>query len=644
MLMKHLFLLFGSFFYLAAGFAQTRIHALDSVTVTAEKFPQKQSRTGKSVSIIGPRTLARSQGMTLGQILNTQAGIIINGSQGPDGTNQSVFLDGASDNHVLILMDGIPINDPTQISEHTDLNLIPVSMIDRIEIMYGGASTLYGSGAISGVINIITKQGSQKPLAISAGLQAGSYGTYGEQAGIRGRSKSLEYSVQGDLLDSRGFPAALDTSGNGNFTRDGFHRGSWDARLGLQLLRGWELHPFLFYSSERGNLAQGAFTDDRDYTYTSRQEQAGLSSSLRTGSHGTLNLLYQYETLRRNYLNDTLDHSDYLKSDNLSRINQVDLYWDLQPDSAWQLLLGADYTWDHISLYNLSISSYGPYESDLGGDSAHMNQGSLYGSLLYHGPWGFHLELGGRLNRQDQYGTVGTFTLNPFFVVRDGFRVYANLSSGYNAPSLYQLYTPYYGNPALRPEKSLEFQLGADWALGSGLDLALSGFSRRVTRLIGFTDHYVNIDHQSDAGARLRAVWNPGHGLRFSVYYFLVKGRIFTSSSLTGKDTSYANLFKRPQNSFGLNLSWQAGSFLWLQASLQYQGRRMDLFFNDLSFAEEPVWLNPYALLNLSATYPILKGFRAFLQLDNITGTRYIETTGYRTRGFNLDGGLLLDL
>jgi vitamin B12 transporter len=154
---------------------------LDEVTITANKTPQKQSQTGKVVSVITKSQLEKSSGKTLGQVLNEQAGLTINGSLNNAGTNQGVYMRGANIGRTLILIDGVPMYDPSFINSEADLNLVALNDIERIEIARGAQSTLYGSDAVAGVINIITtKTDVNKPVNAKAGLSYGSFNTSGE--------------------------------------------------------------------------------------------------------------------------------------------------------------------------------------------------------------------------------------------------------------------------------------------------------------------------------------------------------------------------------------------------------------------------------------------------------------------------------
>jgi vitamin B12 transporter len=169
-----IFIAFGS-----NAFAQDTAKTLNPVVITATKYPVKQNQTGKVVTVVTKEQIEKSSGRTVGQLLNEQAGITISGALNNPGSNQTVYVRGASSGRALILIDGIPVNDPSLINNEFDLNLISLNDVERIEICRGAQSTLYGSDAIAGVINILTtKNDIKKAFNTDVTLAAGNYGTY----------------------------------------------------------------------------------------------------------------------------------------------------------------------------------------------------------------------------------------------------------------------------------------------------------------------------------------------------------------------------------------------------------------------------------------------------------------------------------
>ncbi|MGH2644173.1 MAG: TonB-dependent receptor plug domain-containing protein, partial [Chitinophagaceae bacterium] len=423
-------------------FGQQKELSLNEVVVTANKFDQKASQTGKVMTIITQKELEHNSGKTLTAILNEQPGITINGTQESPGTNQTVYMRGADPQYTLIMINGIPVNDVSGINYIFDLNLIPVSSIERIEIMRGGYSALYGSGASAGVINIITKRGGQQPFNATASFSGGSYGTFREQAGINGSKKHFDYNIQFQNFDSKGFSSALDTTGHAGFDKDGFHRKSLYANLGFHPGESWTIRPFLNLAYEKGDLDAGAFTDAKDYTYNTTFFQTGLQIK-HDFRKGDLQINYSYNPTERHYLEDSVDSQPFLKEYYQSQAHSVDAYIHYIIDPHVSFLMGNEFRLERTTQNSDYISGSYASKSSLSADSAQTDATNIYGSLFLQSNNGFHVEIGGRLNQDKLYGFHPVFSVNPFLLINDQVKIFANFSSSYLAPSLYQLYSVY---------------------------------------------------------------------------------------------------------------------------------------------------------------------------------------------------------
>jgi len=253
--------------FLSAASFQDTTRVLDSVQVTATRSPKKLSETGRVVTIITAKDIQRAQGETLPQLLNNVAGITFSGANNAPGISSSLFLRGASTGNTLILVDGFPVNNASAIDNSYDLNAFPLDQIDHIEILKGSGSTLYGSDAVAGVINIITKHAAGQGLKTNVALSGGTYDTFKESVGLSGNLNKTGIAINLSNTDSKGFPAATDTTGKAHFRNDDFHQRALNVNINQPVSDKFALTGNFQATRNLGNLPQGAFMDDPAYTY-----------------------------------------------------------------------------------------------------------------------------------------------------------------------------------------------------------------------------------------------------------------------------------------------------------------------------------------------------------------------------------------
>lgn len=620
-----------------AMYAQDTSRSLDEVIVTTTKTGIKESETGKVLTTISSDELRQDEGKSLGEVLNMQPGITINGAEEAPGTNQYIYTRGSADGYTMVLLDGVVVYDASQITSHFDLNLIPVDMIDHIEIIRGAASTLYGSGAVGGVINIITKKGSKKPFGINAAVTGGSYSTFKENLGISGHSGILGYNLSLTNFDSKGFPGAVDTTGIGHFTDDGMDDKSANINLEIRASPKLTIQPFFRYSDENGNIPEGAYSDAENYTYDTKFMQGGLQASYNL-EKTTLHMIYSYGFTRRDYLDDTsADNADYYQETDISHMNDGEFWLNSNLSPHISLLAGIQELYASTSQSSLSISSYGPYQTAISPDTAGAGLTSAYLSLFLKNDTGFNLEAGGRLNVHSVYGFNPTFTLNPFYAFAGHHKIFINIASTFNAPSLYQLYSPY-GNKDLKPETGISYEAGYEsiW-MDDRFKIRITGFERNMQDVIAYTTVYVNFNQQHDRGGELEMDYTPNNRINLKGYYAYVTGDVTAQGS--GKaDTVYNNLYGRPAHSFGLLGSWQVSGSFNFSSDIKYTGLCTGLNFDNYPYTN--VNLNPYFLWNMHVAYNRKEKWNIFVDLNNITNSNYTEVLGYATRKFNFDAGL----
>jgi vitamin B12 transporter len=625
---------------------------LNEVVVTATKFPIKAILTGKVLNVITKEQLEKAGGKDLSQILNDEAGVFINGANSNSGKDKSVYLRGARIDHTLITIDGVPVYDPSGIGGNFDIRNIAIDNIERIEILKGSQSTLYGSDAIAGVINIITKKGNGKPFNVTGVLSAGSNNAYKANASINGKKDKIDYNTGYSYITTKGINEAITT--NAVFDKDGYTQQSVNATVGIQATNNFRIAPCIRFTNIKGDIDQGAFTDELDYTYTQKSVQAGIKNEISFGKT-KLNILYNYNTINREYIDDSVKSQNgydmYSKGKYTGNEHFLDAYITADLNKKIKLTAGADYRSAVSDQSYSSVGFFGPYESEYAKDSLHQNQFGLYAAANIDAANNFNIELGNRLNIHSEYGSHYVFNVNPSYLIKEKIKLFANFSSAYRTPSLYQLFSEY-GNKNLKPEDAITTEAGLQFFTADKKFTARAVyFNGKIKDVIffyfnstTFQSQYINQDKQKDNGVELEANYTGIKNTTIKVFYNYVDGKISTKTG-AGKDTTFFNLIRRPKNNFGLNISSQITKCLFVSSNLSVIGKREDKYFDAATFKTVNATLKSYALLNFYADYSFVKSkIKVFADLRNITNEKYTEVSGFNTLGFTVFGGVRFSL
>ncbi len=647
----------NKFFVVAAVLISSLLHAqdsthtlLDEVVLTANKFPNKTSLTGKVITIISHEQLEKSGGKDLSQVLTEQAGIFISGANSNAGKDKSLYLRGAYVSHTLITIDGIPVYDPSGIGGNFDIRNLAVGNIERIEILKGSQSTLYGSDAIAGVINIITKKTTTKQAAGTARVSYGSNETFRANAGINGKRGIVDYNASFSWHNTKGINEAINNNTFPVPDKDKFEQQSFQLGLGIKPTNSIYIQPFFRYADIKGDIDQGAFTDELDYTYAQKSWQAGIRNEFSFGK-SKLTILYSYNNIDRIYTDDSTKSRNgydiYSRGNYKGSEHFIDAYLHTPLTQQIKFTGGIDFRSSESDQEYLSIGSFGPYATKYSNDSLNQNQLGMYTAINWNAASGINLELGGRLNIHSEYGSFFVFNINPSYLVNKQIKIFANLSSAYRTPSLYQLYSEY-GNKELVPEAGITGEAGVQYY---STDNKFTGravaFTRKVNDVIffsynpvTFSSQYINQDKQKDYGFELEAGYKIAKTTTIKAFYTYTTGEITTQQA--GKDTTYDNLLRRPKSSISINIASQVSKHLSISTHVMSTGKRNDAYFDNTTFATVYTTLKSYVLWDIYAEYGFLQNkLKLFAELRNITDTEYKEISGFNTLGFNGYGGIL---
>ncbi|RXK49684.1 TonB-dependent receptor plug domain-containing protein [Aquirufa rosea] len=612
---------------------------LTEVQVSAPKYPSKIDQTGKVVSLINRAQLDQMVGKSLAEVLQIQAGISVSGARSAPGSNQEIYVRGANTGHMLLLIDGFPVNDPSHISQVMDWNLLDISSLERIEILKGGQSTLYGSDAMAGVINLVTQKSNTRQVRGSVQVQAGSIGELNSTARVQGALAKNYWSVQVRDYVSRGYSAAKDTIGS--FEKDGFKQQqvhlTWSRPIGC---KSW-VELYYQWNANKSNLDAGPYTDEKDYAAKAKSNSLRFQYQYK-GENTNWYLRAFHEVIDRVFTND----STYIAPNawtNFSNSNYEAKSQGLEWYGKWSmarkltLLAGSEYRYQNTLQSDYSISSYGRYDSpSLAPGKAHQSMWALFVMVQKSGERR-GIELGTRWNKSSNFGDFTTFNLNPYLILTQDSKLFANVYTGFKVPSLYQLYSPY-GNSDLKQELGTTLEMGYSIAKTAWSSRVVV-FQNEVKDGIVFQSknvdpygQYVNVSRQSTRGVELEGGYQLGP-FRSTINYTFLDGNL--TNKIGGKDSTYSSLIRRPAHAIALNLglqispSWQVS---WLH---HWQARRVDMVYDEALFSVVSKDLSAYLWSEIQSSYQLNRHVQMNLLIKNLYHQKFVESYGYSTQPFN---------
>lgn len=595
---------------------------LREVVVTATKFPKNVSETGKVLTIIDEEQLSRSAGKDLAQLLNEQVGLVINGANSNPAKDKSVFLRGAAGKYTLILIDGVPVNDPSGIDGAFDLRLLSIDQVERIEILKGSQSTLYGTDAMAGVINIITKKKGEKPFTGTGTVSYGSFNTFRANAGVSGSTDKFDYQVGYTRLQTDGLSEAKELDDTADFDKDGFEQNAIQLNLGYRPTEKISIRPFVRFNDFDGDFDLGAFTDDDQAFYEAQTLNYGANVEYQFRK-GSLNVMYANNRTTRSFLSMFGGPDEYD-----GRFNHGEAFMNWNFTDHVQLLGGLSY--QHVKMMATNATVENP--------TADMT--SPYASLFINNLNGFSVEAGARFVDHSVYGNTFTYSINPSYLINSQVKLFANYGTGFKAPTLTQLYGPFGANEDLEPEESTSTEAGIQFvSLNKNWNIRTTWFNRKIENVIIYTTGYINQDKLNDHGVEVEAAYTLSK-FTLTGFYAYVDGDITTQTG-SGSETKPNDLLRRPKHSVGLNIGYRATDKLFTSLNFKTFSRRNDLFFDFNTFTNNPVVLDAYQLLDVYVEYAVLDGrVKVFGDFRNVLNQEYAEVYGYNTQRFNATLGL----
>ncbi|HEY4629266.1 MAG TPA: TonB-dependent receptor [Flavobacterium sp.] len=619
---------------------------LNEVVVSDSKFALAKEKSGKVITKITAEDLKKNAGQSIATILNTVAGLEINGNHSVAGKNLGYYIRGGKNRQVLILIDGIPVNDASGISFEYDLRLLPVDQVESIEIMKGAASTLYGSGAATGVINITLKKSGKKAIAGNAYLNMGTNNTaftkktsaqdFNQGFSVNGNVKKVNYFASLNSTETKGISQIAVPNSTVNYEDDRFSRINYLAKVGYKATDKLTLDFFGNYD-KINNDYDASFdntgTNDTDLNHTkSEQFRFGFAPKYRY-TKGEFVLNSSFNKITRSYQ----DFDSYSNSVGFSQYDSrsvnIDAYNKYEVTESLFFVTGAQYQFHDMN----SGTPYG----NIAKESTKFNMIDPYVTGVFNSDFGLNLNVGARLNIHSQYGNQLVYNVNPSYDFKSiPLKILASYSTAFVTPSLYQLYSEY-GNANLTPEKNSTIEAGFETQfLDKKVKLNAVGFYREQTNFIGFyfnpvtyDSNYINIEGL-----------NKAKGVETEVSFALSEKVKWNSNyTFTQVDKALDRLI--PKHKVNSSLDFQINSRLFFNVNYQYVDSRNDAFFDGNTYVTQRIVLDSYQLVNSSVRYELVKNrLSVFGAATNILNTDFVENVGYSSLGRNFKLGLNINL
>ncbi len=683
-----------------------RTYELPEIVVTASRMARRQDDIGRSVTVLSKEQIQSMVSFNVGELLTrTEGSYVVGAGQNP-GIIQSLFMRGASSNQTGFFVDDVRIADPSSVNSALDLSELSLAGIQQVEIVRGSHSMLYGSSAIGGVVNMITERPNSPGINIGAGLTGG---TFGEKTHSLTQSLSLNYSmpvglyVLGEINNAtfKGLDATRDTLTNPlafrNRDRDGFKKSDLFGKVGFTT-PALNLYLSARVANQRADIDDGAYVDDDNstlqfdrklLTYGASYRVSDLIEMKYVGGHSTMNRIAIDDSSLIDWTGKTDQTYTEGRWKGSTLTNEVQAIVGLEGARA---IVGVGRYSEAMSSRFFSRSSFGEYQYNLDTLRLKATTQSLFSHLVLEGNMAhsslsrFALALGARLSKHSTFGNHVTFEINPSFRMSDRGLLFGSISSGFNAPSLYQLFTPerHYlsgitrGNSTLKPERSLSYEIGLRQEILEGLTVSVSAFQTTVRNAIEYVylwdksigidtlgndwmrddsrgDTYLNLGTQKVRGIELTVRSKLLDRLEVTANLSLLRGtlhyspqqiagiqatgghhvQLYNSGEFLEREVRSVELVRRPSTA-NVAVSYMVNDYLSFRADVRYAGSRKDVFYDSQRGPYGALGTTPveaYTIVDLTQRLHVTNRFIALVRVENIFNTKYAEIRGFSTRG-----------
>lgn len=597
------------------------------VVITASRIDESTHDVGSDIYVVSSTDLGNAQQRMVSKALREVPALDVVQSGGLGGLT-SVFMRGTNSDQTLVLIDGVILNDPSDFNRGYDFANLTTDNVERIEVLLGPQSVLYGSDAMGGVINIITHRGQGDPQALFT-LEGGSFATYRGMASVSGSSNLVNYSFGASHSQSAGISSA--DSHDGNHERDGYRNDTFSGRIGVTPVSWFDLD-----LTARGTTSQtdidnggGPGQDDPNNVVSSDQWLLRVAPRVRLFENIWEQTLAFSLSTHNNHDDNPPDVAggDYVFDVFRSRMVILDWQHTIRPDQIQTIVVGLAFRQENAD--TSSSSQFGGFASvsELPNQTEWIR--SAYGEYRIHLWDRLTVSGGARVDDFKEWGTHDTYRGTAAYVIEQtDTKLRGTIGTGFKAPTLFELFDPTFGNLNLKPEESTGWDAGFDQGIAGRIVVgSVTYFRNNFKNLIESdpnTFQSVNVGRAGTSGVETAVKVVPVKDLEVRLSYTFTD----TKDKETGED-----LLRRPRHKAAARVDYAVIEKLHLNASYLYVGARHDLEF--VGFTSTPVTLPDYAVLNIAADYRVTEKFSVFVRGDNMLDRRYQEVAGFGTPGIS---------
>jgi len=611
---------------------------LPTTVVTADRSAEPITNTASAISVVDQATLTQSNPGSLVDALRSVPGLDVSESGGP-GRLSSVRLRGANTGQTLVLIDGVRANDPTAPGADFDFSMFPAGAIDHIEVLRGPQSALYGSDAIGGVINIITKKGSG-PAVNNIRAEGGTYGTGALSGSTMGSQGPWSYAFTGagihsDSFSAYGFRVPELEALVPHMERDPYSRLSGSARVGYDAGEGVRFNAGILSNYTRANYDEttGGFPTETPAYSTKQYTQANINGAVDTFDGRWTHSITTFADRSDRSFHDVFFAP---KTTSISTSTIDDFIGDrvgaeyqgiFRAGKFGTLTYGARDEEEIARIYHTSyFPTFSPRMLTLGPQQETRSLFALYQLPLFER---LNLSLGGRIDDVVSTNRFETWRATAAYLLPEtGTKLRASAATGAKAPSLFQLFSSF-GNPSLHPEESFGYDAGVDQTLfGGRVTLSVTGFSNRLKNLIDFdfvSMHYLNVTRAATSGIEVES------NVQLVPTYVDLK---LAYTNLRARDLSTGLvLARRPEHVLNVALDFTPTPQWLIEPRVIFVSRRF-------SGTGETLPLSSYDGTYIYTSYKVDQTWKVFARAENIFDVRYQEVAGFGTTGMAFYGGV----